>query len=422
MRSLVDILEDQYPSIWDNYNKIFSTGINSIYFLWTILVFIIISGNKSKNLVLYLIVFVFTFNYIGLLINANASIIFPKQYKEYGYEYSSNESYLWGHFLSRLFFYIGNIIGDWYLLIRTRSFVKSNRRIIWVFITCILYNMATLIKIYINFKYTPFKNNFDPVNDKLDYYTRKLEYKKNKWICDLFVQLASLCYDVAVLITLKRKVFINFNYDNIIKGKTKGNILILKFQRLSEYRIYLTILFSLFASPLILLFCFKLLRGLNLSNDINPKDKIKYIKDYCNDNEIEDIRRAFMNLTYILIFVDQIMLKYITTKNNNQPTDSRNYIINTYSNNDDDREINNNNNSSSRYKKYYNNKNYEDIENQSLISDNINNYINFNNNNKLMNEINNNKNYNNKISINFDNNGGNNYNNYYDNNHFIYKY
>ncbi|ORX77961.1 hypothetical protein BCR32DRAFT_295298 [Anaeromyces robustus] len=386
MNPLVEILKNQYPSSWDMYNDYVASGINFNSFAWILLI-LVIEGNKWKNnKTIYIMFIIFISCYVSKFIEITSIILFPKQYKEYGYEYSSNEGYKWSHAISRVIIYTGSIVGDWYLLIRTKTFVKSNRKIIWVFIACIFYNMTTLMKIYINFKYVPFKDNFDPVNDKLDYYTRKLEYKKIKWFCDLTIQLASICYDITVLITLKRNIFNNFNYDNVINGKSKGSLLIVKFQLLSEYRIYLTVMFSLFASPLIFLFCLKLLMAeFNEDLNNNPENKIEYIKVYCNDNDIENIRKAFMNLSYILIFIDQIMLKYLARNYDKRFEQHRNrkiYINDSVSNNNSNNNISvTNNKSKNKYKKYHNNNNTcEDIENQSLISDY---YYNNNNNNNV---------------------------------------
>jgi len=360
---MVNVFLERYDanSKCDIYQGFFTSAINVYCCAWTFLVFVIV-GKKWKNAIMYIIIMHYALRYIGNVIE-NIGKLRTVKYEKY--DYPSNEGYMWNHAVSRVVLYISEIIGDWYLLVRTKAIVKSNKKLKWVYVTCIIYNIVRLSKIYFNFKYVPFKDNFDPKEDKLDFYLRKVEYKKNKWICDLLLHTTSIFYDLAVIITLKKNVFVKYN--NITHGEKKGNFFIANFQRLSVYRIYWTVILSILFSPLIFMFCFTLLYALNQVNTLKPEQQIAFFQTYCNDRDIENIRISIMNVSYILIYVDQIMLRHydrinkVTVINQSSNSYNNSSSINQYSNNNGSRLHN--------FSKVYHdtNKQFDDTEGQNLI-------------------------------------------------------
>ncbi|ORX64111.1 hypothetical protein BCR32DRAFT_287325 [Anaeromyces robustus] len=367
----------------DRIQKIFTKIPEHYTFAWTFIVLLLIGRKRWKSPIGYLIILHILARDIGLLIE-NIGKVTPYQYP--GYDYPSNGEYLWGHALSRVAYYICEVIGDWYLLIRTKALVKSNKKIKWVYLTCIIYNIAKLSKIYFNYKYIPFKDNFNPERDDFDYFLRKVEYKRNKWICDFFQHIANTIYDITVIITLKRNVFVNYNNVITHNGKTKGNFFIEKFRRLSIYRIYFTVILSLFCSPLIFLFCIKLIYALNNIDSLKNDEKVSFYKANCSDTEIENIRVNIINVNYILIYIDQILLRHYSKENkitvmHGNTNGYANNNTNDYNNNNN----NNNNNNSSNSKNNHSSINYYNNE-DSVISfnNNDNSVISYNSNNKKM--------------------------------------
>ncbi|ORX80365.1 hypothetical protein BCR32DRAFT_22745 [Anaeromyces robustus] len=378
------LLDSNSPSLKCDLNqKFFTLTFDNYAFLFPFFILFLV-GKKWKNTIIYMIIVNYILRYIGDVIGNISQLMTPKYPT---YEYPSNEGYKWGHALSRLILYTGDIIADWYLLIRTKAIVKSNKKIRWLYITCIIFNISKIAKIYFNFKYVPFKDNFNPElkEDVLDFYLRKVEYKKNKWICDLIGQITSVIYEIAVIIVLKKNVFIN--YDHITNNATKENFFIVKFKRLSVYRIYCTVFLSILCSPLIFVFCIKLIIGLNQVNYLPDDEKISYYKKNCNDKNIENVRLAIMNFTYCLMYLDQILLRQYSKQGQVVVFQSNNSVNSNFRNNNsninNDKGINhsvsittNNLKNSSfindnRISKLYINKthnNYEDIEGQNLIS------------------------------------------------------
>ncbi|ORX76349.1 hypothetical protein BCR32DRAFT_284269 [Anaeromyces robustus] len=345
----MDILEhDKYKvdSIWDDYQDYFTTIIKHYSFPWTFLIFVIVGFKKWRSPVMLIIIFHFILRYIGIIFE-NTGDVMENKYPGYDYSYHSNEAYKWSHAISRIIYYSSDIVGDWYLLFRTKALVKSNKKIIMVYITCILFNCSKLAKIYFNFSYTPFKENFDPELDRYDYYSKKIEYKKKKWTCDFFLHIASIIYDLTVIITLKRNVFIN--YENITEKNERENIFIKKFQQISTYRIYWTLLLSIICSPLVFLFCTKLVYTYHNLDFLQDQEKINFYKEHCDDSDIEKFRVSINHTGYVLMYIDQILLRYYAIENKkiNGTNPKKNYNMikyhNYYNINNNDNDYNNNN-------------------------------------------------------------------------------
>ncbi|ORX86332.1 hypothetical protein BCR32DRAFT_241045 [Anaeromyces robustus] len=366
----VDILKsfDATESRLDRAQKIYTKIPEHYTFAWTFIVLLLIGRKRWKNPVTHLIILHIIVRDIGLLIE-NIGKLIPYQYP--GYDYPSNGEYMWGHALSRIAYYICEIIGDWYLLLRTKALVKSREKIKWVYITCLMYNIAKLSKIYFNYLYIPYKNDFNPERDDFDYFLRKVEYKKNKWICDFFQHIACTIYDITVFITLKKNVFVNNK--NITHRQIKGDIFIEKFRRLSIYRIYFSIILSLFCSPLIFLFCIKLIYALNNIDSLKNEEKIAFYKANCNDTEIENIRVTIINVNYALInqFEDQMLLNYKDSNNDNNSiknkSRNRSYSENSIITYDNNHGKVKKYNSANRYNKEKN-KYYDIMNNNNILS------------------------------------------------------
>ncbi|ORX78586.1 hypothetical protein BCR32DRAFT_270006 [Anaeromyces robustus] len=347
-------------SNWDIYQDFFTFITTHYSFRWTFLLFIITGKRNWRNPVMLIIIFHLVFREIGIIFGDIAKLL-PNKYPNYNYR--SNEAFFIDHGLSRVFYYTSEVIADWYLLLRTKAIVKSNRKIIWVYITCALYCLSKLIKNYVNFSYIPYPDGFDPARDKMLFFKRRVTYKKNKWICDVILLITSIIYDIVVILTLKKYVFTN--YDKIIQeNNKKETFFIEKFKTLTTYRIYWTLLLTVLCTPIVLLFCFNLIYALNnVENFKDEKSATTFYENYCNDSAIEDFRVDVTHTGYILIKNSDIRIHY---ENNNKYTykynndkinyydlmnkniNNENISVNYYNN------YNNNNNSNTELKKYYN--------------------------------------------------------------------
>ncbi|ORX42608.1 hypothetical protein BCR36DRAFT_156388 [Piromyces finnis] len=186
--------------------------------------------------------------------------------------------------LGNFLWYLGEIVADWYPLLRTKAVVKEKHLIRWVFISCGIYNLSKIILIGIHFKVTPSQ-----------LYNEKGEYDKDRmdmfyfvyWVVQLIIIYTSALYDLFVYLVLKKSVFTNSRTDI---GFFK------KFKTISEYRILLSAIISALFLPIV-------------SVTIIIKF-IYYIKYNFHDLDFsfDEVRKIISNVQYYMIFIDQILL------------------------------------------------------------------------------------------------------------------
>jgi len=203
-------------------------------------------------------------------------------------EYTEQHPLKW--FLTRqinsFFWYAGEIIGDWYPLIRTKAVAKDGR-IKYVYMSCIFYNITKLsvpisqlfvspAKLYTSDPKNYGQYNYDYVNSYYNYY----------WCIQAIVIIALLIYDATVYIVLKKELFNKITSEY---GFLK------KFRLISEYRIIVSVIIGIVGLPVSLCAAFAKIFTFN--------SKYREI-----NFSIEDFRVVVTNVQYMIIFIDQILL------------------------------------------------------------------------------------------------------------------
>ncbi|KAL6594771.1 hypothetical protein U3516DRAFT_608376 [Neocallimastix sp. 'constans'] len=220
-------------------------------------------------------------------------------------------------YFGTLFWYTGEIIADWYPLIRTRAVVK-NKSIYIVYITCALFNFSKIVLIYLHWSLNPismYDLRTGIFNNKvMDSFYRKY------WLVQLIIIHASVLYELSVYIVLKKNFFKVSQYDY---GFLK------KFKSLSEYRILIASIFTYTFLPVA---------------SIAIIVKFYFLKQKQMDLEFqfEKLRQSIANFQYYMIFIDQILL---ITSNYESILSSFN-IFNYNSNNSNESYNHSNNNNS----------------------------------------------------------------------------
>jgi len=232
--------------------------------------------------------------------------------------------------IANIFWYTGEIAGDWYPLLRTRAVAREQKSIWFVYITCGMFNLSKLVLIVLHFTLSPTKLykadgvfNSEVVNNFYNTY----------WINQTCVIICSFIYDFAVFMVLKRQIF----------NKTKSDYGFLKkFRSISEYRIYISAFVGILGLPVILVtlgfkfyYYYKVdMKGLNFS--------------------FEDLRLLISNLQYYMIFIDQIMLFRSRDDSSMGDTTTSVTTVGAFSNNGYSKPTSVNNYSSNQYIKPYN--------------------------------------------------------------------
>jgi len=290
------------------------------FFYWTLLILILYKFN-FKNRIVKIITFHFIFRSLGDIIDKLGGLM-PRYYAntiisqdEYGVTLGCNFNFIpvpevhplkW--FFTRqigcIFWMVGEIIADWYPLIRTREIVKSAESIWYVYLTCGIFNLSKLSLIICHFFLSP-KMLYDENGVYKKQYVSLFYFKY--WVIQLIIIFASIIYDISVFLVLKRHAFqISISQLSFVK----------KFKTFSEYRIIVTMIITIIFLPIasiaiILKFYY-------------------YFKDGYTELEFsfDEIRRSIANLQYFIIFIDQILLSFsqpLTSSDN----DSSNYYYST---------------------------------------------------------------------------------------------
>jgi len=181
------------------------------------------------------------------------------------------------------FWYLGEICGDWYPLLRTRAVAREQKSMYYVYAACGLFNLSKIVMIINHYSF-PATKLFDAngnFNSKLND-----EFYGRYWIIEAVIIITSLIYDMTVYFVLKKQIF----------NRTKSDFGFLKkFRSISEYRIIVSVIICVTLLPFVLVavgfkiyYMFRNRPGLDFS--------------------FEDIRLIIINVQYYMIFIDQIML------------------------------------------------------------------------------------------------------------------
>jgi len=181
------------------------------------------------------------------------------------------------------FWYIGEIIGDWYPLLRTKAVARDKKSLMLIYSTCILYNISKLSTPISQLFLNPtklYKSNGEYDKDYVDYYY-------NYYSCILVVIIASsLIYDVSVYYILRKELF---------KRRISEFGFMKKFRTISEYRIIVSAIIGVIGLPFTL---------------VTATAKVILFRHNLKDLNfsIEEFRNVVNNVQYMVIFIDQILL------------------------------------------------------------------------------------------------------------------
>jgi hypothetical protein len=272
--------------------------IQFAFFYWTILIFILYKFNFKKP-IMKIVLIHYILRALGDVLDKLGDLNIMSHYYTNNSFYKtfseSSCSFLsptpemnplrW--FITRqigcAFWHVGEIVGDWYPLIRTRALAKGQKMMWYVYISCGIFNLTKLTLIILHFTLSPtelYENgmyNRKRINDFYCMY----------WIIQLIIICASLVYDFSVYYVLKKNL------------KTLGRSpsgFIKKFKTISQYRIYISVIISLIFLPLICI-------------TICIKFYYYNIYKYRNLNfAFDEIKISINNVQYYMIFIDQILL------------------------------------------------------------------------------------------------------------------
>jgi len=216
--------------------------------------------------------------------------------------------------IAHVFWLLGEIMGDWYPLLRTKAVTNNSNKMKTIFITCIIFNITKVFGMYTYFMDMPIDlrvtdENGNKVKDII-------KFNIYWWTSIGLMQISSCIYDISVITALKTCLFNKLKeYKNFRK-----NTFLDKFKQISELRIILSMVISLIFLPFLILFVVSLIREYR-------KSQISSFTT--SSSSIEQLRQVVLSFNFTVMYIDQILLKSIANKKN--ISKSRNCLSNNAS-------------------------------------------------------------------------------------------
>ncbi|ORX84149.1 hypothetical protein BCR32DRAFT_307212 [Anaeromyces robustus] len=381
MYELLRILDEERKV--DLFEKIIIPLFSHQFFPWTLLLLIISYKNWKRPILFLLILHCFLRSLGDVFVNR---LDLYKKGPNDKWPFS-NDSWLKTYGIATILWHLSEIIGDWYLLIRTQALVKNSKKLRLVFITCLFYNLIKVIQITNYLRYIPFTVTENHPNYEFIYIKNMAVHIYNKWINVSLQQIFSVIYDITILIALKKNIFNKIQYLNGIGNNT----FLHKFKQISEYRIYLSILITLIGAPFIFSFSYKMI---HLTKKENLVETNMAIYSNCDDQNIDTIRVLILNFNYVFMYIDQIFLRFYIEENyskrrSHQKSDSYNFnmVYHNFKNYDNKRKKDKNKNKNKNKKGKIKPMNRRsDSYNFNMVYHNFKNYDNYENDNDNENE------------------------------------
>jgi len=268
------------------------------FFYWTLLIFIIHRFDFRKP-VMKIILAHFILRTMGDIVDKLGDLM-PRYYSTtvttnalnetvYGCKYYSSApemhplKWLITRQIGCTLWCLGEIVADWYPLLRTRAVCKDHKPLISIYIACAIFNMTKITLFLYHYTLSPAKLYKEGVYDKTKIDMFYFKY----WLIQLCVIYTSTIYDASVYFVLKKCLArINHYQLSFIK----------KFKTISEYRILISAFICATFLPII-------------SFTILAKYYYYYKYTYHNlEFSFDEIRQSINNVQYFMIFIDQILL------------------------------------------------------------------------------------------------------------------
>jgi len=304
------ILQDKFHNNIDQYQVIFTQLIVSEFFPWTFLVLVLTSANWKRFIVVLMIVH-YILRSVGDM-HERSLYVREQDHPQWPF---GNSQWMKTYGIASVLWHASEIIGDWYLLLRTKAIIKNRRKLRWIFVTCLIYNLVKCFQINSFLSYVPFRDGFDELDEDAQnaYYTIDMaDFKTHKWTNVALQQLCSLAYDLSVIIALRKYVF--YDKDGVNLLDRAGKSFLKRFKQISEYRIILSLIVTICGIPLMFTYAFYVFYCSRTTTSMDTKEKIDSLNSMVNDSIIDPIRTLILNFSYTFMYIDQVLLRFYVEK------------------------------------------------------------------------------------------------------------
>ncbi|OUM60688.1 hypothetical protein PIROE2DRAFT_63005 [Piromyces sp. E2] len=291
--------------------------INSHLFPWICLLLILNRRDWKRPVIIILLLYWFLQS-SGDLLQSYLNYFDVEEYKRQNLFWPfNNTNWYVINSVAFLVWVSGEIIADWYPLLRTKAILNNKKNIKPIYTVCIVYNLVKVLHILSNFIFKPETFVIKKGKQSNEYL---LMNKIIWWSLVVLVQVVSFCYDVLVMITLKNSLF-----DKIKRLKSGSNSFLEKFKQISEFRIFISLIISIIFLPFAV---FQVYLYIGWYSDVK-NTKAGSERNWGNiTDQVEYIRILILRFTYSSMYIDQILLRFYVSKNKKHylpgsPLDSR---------------------------------------------------------------------------------------------------
>jgi len=304
--SILNDMDKAYNHL-DVFQYIINGFILNNYFPWMLLILILNKGRLKRPVIFILIAHWFL---KGTGIAVKNSIYFnPQEEGKYWPNKNTKNRYILS--ISQTLYICGEIVGDWYPLLRTKAVTENRNALKKIYISCITFNLTKILLILRY--YVPFPMNFNHTESNNQNVTNQ-RYINSILIyyCLYTVMIvASFVYDLTVILTLRKKVFIgnqDINKSSDTTDTTEKSGFLDKFKRLSEYRIFITMAGSLIILSFLILLLVVRKEKCITENHECQHEPLDYI--------ISSLSFLIRDINYNIMYIDQILLKFYAERCN----------------------------------------------------------------------------------------------------------
>jgi len=304
-------------NVFDGIQNILDAYILNSFFPWVCLILLLYIRNWKKPIIKILVGHWLLRSTGDLLRNImQLRSIKPNQYWPY-----SSDNWFISNAVANIFWIAGEIMGDWYPLIRTKAVVHNIHKQDNVYLTCAFYNVVKLFGIYCYFIHTPMDLAINNKTKNKNKISDIIDYNILWWTTIAVVQIGSFIYNLSVIFALKKYLFRKLRK---FKKKNQNNFLN-KYKQISELRLFISILVTIIFLPFVFVLVVVLINELKKNNGYNNFIKL--------EGHVEQIRKAVLNINYTFMYIDQILLSFYS---NYHYEFSRNSIVRiSFSSSDD---------------------------------------------------------------------------------------
>jgi len=274
---------------WNEFEKSKLSAIESItsehspFLPWLLLV-LLLNRTKWRRTIIYILIAYWFLNFITEL-NLKIYFLFPKSddnpFPFTGLPYRITNA------LYSIFLFISEIVGDWYLLLRTTA-ITGNRRIYKLYVICLIFNVTKIYGAYFMVVVQPPFSNKDLFHYGLVFFV---------------IQVTNIVYDATNIHYLRKIIFNKIN-----KATSNKSNFIELLKCVSEYRLIASMILSIIVTAILTV---SLTTSYFLSSIATSDD------DKQMDHALAmNIRYDVMRFNYFLMYIDQILLRFYAERNN----------------------------------------------------------------------------------------------------------